>query len=111
MRSVQLKTFNKNFNYEGHYFFILNKGMNSGKPLKNACPNCFICLAATELGLGTCCVCNFNAELCHRQFGLPDPTEPIAIIPIGYPEDSLMFEQTAKKRKGLSEIVKWEKYC
>jgi hypothetical protein len=48
MRSVQLKTFNKNFNYEGHYFFILNKGMNSGKPLKNACPNCFVCLAATE---------------------------------------------------------------
>ena len=70
-----------------------------------------ICLAATELGLGTCWVCNFNAELCHRQFGLPDTTEPIAIIPIGYPEDSLMFEQTAKKRKGLSEIVKWEKYC
>ena len=48
MRSVQLKTFNKNFKYEGHYFFILNKGLNSGKPLKNACPNCFVCLAATE---------------------------------------------------------------
>jgi hypothetical protein len=48
MRTVQLKTFNKNFNYEGHYFFILNKGMNSGKPLKNACPNCFICIAASE---------------------------------------------------------------
>jgi hypothetical protein len=48
MRSVQLKTFNKNFNYEGHYFFILNKGLNSGKPLKNACPNCFVCIAATE---------------------------------------------------------------
>ena len=48
MRSVQLKTFNKNFKYEGHFFFILNKGMNSGKPLKNACPNCFVCIAATE---------------------------------------------------------------
>ena len=48
MRSVQLKTFNKNFKYEGHYFFILNKGINSGKPLKNACPNCFVCIAATE---------------------------------------------------------------
>lgn len=48
MRSVQLKTFNKNFNYEGHYFFILNKGLNSGKPLKNACANCFICLADSE---------------------------------------------------------------
>ena len=48
MRTVQLKTFNKNFKYEGHYFFILNKGLNSGKPLKNACANCFVCMAATE---------------------------------------------------------------
>ena len=48
MRTVQLKTFNKNFNYEGYYFFILNKGLNSGKPLKNACANCFICLADSE---------------------------------------------------------------
>ncbi|HQV79227.1 MAG TPA: hypothetical protein PLJ42_11390 [Chitinophagales bacterium] len=48
MRTVQLKTFNKNFNYEGHFFFILNKGMNSGKPMKTACSNCFICIADTE---------------------------------------------------------------
>ena len=48
MRNVHLKTFNKNFNYEGHFFFILNKGMNSGKPMKSACPNCFVCIAATE---------------------------------------------------------------
>ena len=48
MRTVQLKTFNKNFIYEGHFFFILNKGMNSGKPMKSACPNCFVCMAATE---------------------------------------------------------------
>jgi hypothetical protein len=48
MRTVQLKTFNKNFNYEGHYFFILNKGMNSGKPMKSSCPNCFVCIANNE---------------------------------------------------------------
>jgi hypothetical protein len=48
MRTVQLKTFNKNFNYEGHYFFILNKGMNSGKPMKSSCPNCFVCIAGSE---------------------------------------------------------------
>jgi hypothetical protein len=48
MRTVQLKTFNKNFNYEGHFFFILNKGMNSGKPMKSSCPNCFVCIAGSE---------------------------------------------------------------
>jgi hypothetical protein len=48
MRTVQLRTFNKNFNYEGHYFFILNKGMNSGKPMKSSCPNCFVCIAGSE---------------------------------------------------------------
>ncbi len=48
MRTVHLKTFNKNFNYEGHFFFILNKGMNSGKPMKSSCPNCFVCIAGSE---------------------------------------------------------------
>jgi hypothetical protein len=48
MRTIHLKTFNKNFNYEGHYFFILNKGMNSGKPMKSSCPNCFVCIAGSE---------------------------------------------------------------
>lgn len=27
--------------YEKPHFFILNKGNNSGKPLRTACPNCF----------------------------------------------------------------------
>ena len=29
-------------------FFILNKGMNSGKPLENPCPNCFTFNASTQ---------------------------------------------------------------
>lgn len=48
MRTVQLKTFNQNFNYQGHFFFILSKGMNSGKPLKSPCPNCFVCICQSE---------------------------------------------------------------
>lgn len=70
-----------------------------------------ICLAATDQGLGSCWVCNFDAELCHSSFGFPDTVEPIAIIPIGYPEESSLFEQSQKKRKGIAEVVKWEKYC
>ncbi|MFN8262621.1 MAG: hypothetical protein U0T07_03775 [Chitinophagales bacterium] len=51
---MQVKAFNKNFNYEGHFFFILNKGMNSGKPMKSSCPNCFICIAASEEEKSSC---------------------------------------------------------
>ena len=30
------------------HFFILNKGLNSGKPLKLACPNCFVFITDNE---------------------------------------------------------------
>ena len=29
-------------------FFILNKGMNSGKPMEHPCPNCFTIIAADQ---------------------------------------------------------------
>lgn len=61
-----------------------------------------ITLAATEQGLGTCWVCNFNAALCHELFALPDEEEAVALIPIGYPAD----ECPVKTRKALEEILK-----
>jgi hypothetical protein len=30
------------------YFFVLNKGLNSGKPLQLPCPNCFIIQTESE---------------------------------------------------------------
>jgi nitroreductase len=64
-----------------------------------------ITLAATEVGLGTCWVCNFDVNKCIEQFNLPDNLEPIALIPIGYPENEDIPD---KKRKSAEEIVKWE---
>ena len=43
-----------------------------------------LCLAATEQGLGTCWVCNFDAALCRELFELPEHLEPAVVIPIGY---------------------------
>lgn len=62
-----------------------------------------IMLAATELGLGTCWVCNFDAKMCAEILNLPKEWEPIAIIPIGY-SDTAVVE---KKRKPIDEIVEY----
>lgn len=61
-----------------------------------------LCLAATEQGLGTCWVCNFDAALCKRLFALTDNEEAAVLIPIGYPADTLK----EKTRKPMKEIVK-----
>jgi len=34
-------------------FYMLNKGMNSGKPLNSPCPNCFAVIASNEADLQT----------------------------------------------------------
>jgi nitroreductase len=61
-----------------------------------------LCLAATEQGLGTCWVCNFDAELCKKEFGLGDNEEAAVLIPLGYPAD----EPKEKKRKAIEEMCK-----
>ena len=59
-----------------------------------------LCLAAAEQGLGTCWVCNFDAERCHQLFEMPETEEPVAIIPIGYPAAA----QPPRQRKAAEEI-------
>ena len=60
-----------------------------------------LCLAATEHGLATCWVCNFDAEKCIRLFDFDDDEEPAVLIPIGYAAD----EVRQKTRKPVEEIV------
>jgi hypothetical protein len=42
MTNLTIKTHQKDQKYSKPHFFILNKGLNSGKPLKTPCPNCFV---------------------------------------------------------------------
>lgn len=64
-------------------------------------------LAAADLGLGTCWICAFDAELCRKNLNLPDNLEPMVLLPLGYPKGGRMTEI---KRKSLDEIVSWEEY-
>ena len=61
-----------------------------------------LCLAATEQGLATCWVCNFDAVLCKELFNLSDNEEPAVLIPLGYAAD----EVKPKNRKPIEAIVR-----
>lgn len=61
-----------------------------------------LCLAATEQGLATCWVCNFDSDMCKTLFNLSDSEEPAVLIPIGYAAD----EVKPKSRKAAGEIVR-----
>ena len=63
-------------------------------------------LAATELGLGTCWIGAFDPDAAREVLGLPDTVEPVAFTPLGYPAD----EPRQKKRKPLSELVRYENW-
>ncbi|MDX8339519.1 nitroreductase family protein [Draconibacterium sp. IB214405] len=63
-------------------------------------------LKATELGLGTCWVCNFDVNYCADLLKLPHNIEPVALIPLGYPNG----KSPIKKRKPLDEIVHFDQF-
>lgn len=67
-------------------------------------------LAATDLGLGTCWVCMFNAMLCHRILQLKDQMEVVALLLLGYPADEGDPQRHGMTRKKLEELVHWETF-
>jgi nitroreductase len=67
----------------------------------------YLMLAATEIGLGSCWICHFNAEKCASLFNLPSNLEVMAMIPVGYPLDEGIPD---KKRKTMDELVLWNRF-
>ena len=75
-----------------------------------------LCLAATEQGLATCWVCNFDAEKCKQLFAIADSEEPAVLIPIGYAADEPKEKGGTRdvdniagghQRKEIEEIAKY----
>lgn len=62
-----------------------------------------IIMAATERGINTCWVCNFDVPLCKSLLYLSDDEEPMVLIPMGYALPGA--EPNPKKRKDLNDIV------
>jgi nitroreductase len=67
-------------------------------------------LQAAEIGLGTCCVCMFDAQKCHEIFDLPENIEVVALLPIGYSEKEPDINRHDSMRRNINEIVHWDKW-
>ena len=63
-------------------------------------------MAATAEGLGTCWIAAFDPAKTKEILGLPEGVEPIAFTPLGYAAD----QPPRKKRKSLSELVRYGKW-
>ena len=61
-------------------------------------------LAATDLGLGTCWIGAFDPVRVTESMGLPGGIEPIAMLPLGYPDEA--GRETT--RKALEELVRYD---
>ena len=61
-------------------------------------------LAATDLGLGTCWIADFDPQAARKVLRLPEGVEPVAFTPLGYPA----VEPGTKVRKPLSDLVRYE---
>jgi len=53
MPTFEIKTHQTGRIYTKPHFFILNKGLNSGNPMKKPCPNCFVLTTQTDDALQT----------------------------------------------------------
>ena len=69
-----------------------------------------ITLAAADLGLGTCWVCNFDAKKCGEYIYLPERLEAIAIIPLGYPVEEPDINRHDENRRELDQVVHWNRF-
>ena len=61
-------------------------------------------LAAADRGLGTCWIGAFDPAKVSAAMGLPDDVEPLALLPIGFPNT----EGREKTRKSIDELVRYE---
>jgi nitroreductase len=65
-----------------------------------------ICLKATELGIGTCCIMSFNPQAVAELLNLPENITADYIISLGYPKGPVK----APKRRSIDEaIISWIK--
>jgi nitroreductase len=66
-----------------------------------------IILAATEFGLGTCWIANFDENQIKKALNIPKEIRVVAMTPIGYPDEE---KSPVTERKPLTNIIHYQKW-
>ena len=76
-----------------------------------------IILAATDIGLGSCWIADFDEKKVKDLLDIPNRIRVVALTPLGYPaqksgmsDKTIRFFARSNKRKNLDEIVRYEKW-
>lgn len=71
----------------------------------------YVTLAASDIGLGSSWVCDFDAMQVSKLLGTPSHIEPAVMVALGYPDDEGKTASPARdRRKAISEIVRFGRY-
>jgi len=70
-----------------------------------ACAGQNMLLAIHALGLSACWIGAFDEELVAESVGLPEGLRPVALIPVGYPDEISI----PPPRRELEEIIHWDR--
>lgn len=64
-------------------------------------------LAATEEGLGTCWIANFDEKAAKNALEIPKAIRVVAMTPLGYPDEE---KELVSDRKPLDQFVHYDKW-
>lgn len=64
-------------------------------------------LSATELGLGTCWIANFDEKAAKKALNIPKEIRVVAMTPLGYPDEE---KGLVNDRKPLDKLIHYDKW-
>ena len=67
-------------------------------------------LAAHNAGVGCCWVMHFNPALIKEEFHIPENIKPLALLVMGYPDDSAAPLELHSVFRPMEEIVVYEQF-
>lgn len=70
----------------------------------------YLMLAAASLGVGTTWVMYFIPEAVKEEFSLPEYTEPVALLIMGYPAEDFAPSPQHFETKAIEEMVSYNKF-
>ena len=79
-------------------------------PVDAAIVTTYMMLAAQNEGVGSCWVMHFNPAAMRENFNIPENTEPVALLVMGYPSDDAKPLDMHFKSRPLEETVTYNSF-